>query len=75
MTSKFFPDRKWLASGVAGVLTWALVQYLGLDAEVATAAVGGVMALVHYFVPASVNDVLKRVDSTIIQLAGGKPAE
>lgn len=71
----YFPDRKWLASGVAGILTWAAVQFLGLDAEVATAAVGGVMALVHYFVPPSVQDIVKRVDQTIIDLAGGAPAE
>ena len=71
--SKWLPDRKWLASGVAGILTWALVAFAGLDAEVATAVVGGVMALVHYFVPPSVKDVIKRVDDTIIGLARSDP--
>lgn len=71
--NKFLPDRKWLASGLAGILTWAAVQFAGLDAEVATAVVGGVMALVHYFVPPSVTDIIKRVDDTIIGLARSSP--
>lgn len=67
--SKYIPDRKFLASGIAGAVAFAIVLLTGIDGEVATAAVAGVMALVHYFVPASVSDIIRRVDDRIIDLA------
>lgn len=78
---KWLPDRKWLASGVSGVLTFILLTLfsdaLGLDpaaaTEIASGITGLVMAAVHYFVPPSVKDVIKRVDDTIIDLARKDP--
>lgn len=71
--AKNLPDRKWLASGVSGVLTWAIVTYAGLGEEVATPLVGAVMAAVHYFVPPSVTDIIKRVDDQVIKFARQSP--
>jgi len=63
---KYVPDRKWVASGISGVLTWAVISFTGLsDPEVASAVIGGVMAVVHYLVPASVNDILKNLDKVV----------
>ena len=67
--NKYIPDRKFIASGISGLLAFALVAFLQLPAELATGITGAVMALVHYFVPASVGDVLRRVDAGIISLA------
>jgi len=71
--NKWIPDRKWLASGITGILTWAIVTFVAtdLDPTLATSAVGVVMGLVFYFVPPSISDVVKRVDEKIIELAGG----
>lgn len=68
----WIPDRKFLAAGVAGVLTWLLILIAAtagveLPAETAAALSGGVMALVFYAVPPSVADVVRRVDDTLKQ--------
>lgn len=70
---KHLPDRKWLASGISGVLAWGIVTYLGLGEELATPLVGAVMAAVHYFVPPSITDIIKRVDDTVIDFARSSP--
>jgi hypothetical protein len=66
----WLPDRKVLASGVSGVLTWLiglLLIQLGVEmpAEALGGIVAGVMALVAYAVPPSVRDVIERVDDTL----------
>lgn len=66
----WLPDRKVLASGVSGVLTWllglALIQMgVELPAEALGGIVAGVMALVAYAVPPSVRDVIERVDDEL----------
>lgn len=66
----WLPDRKVLASGVSGVLTWllglALIQMgVEMPAEALGGIVAGVMALVAYAVPPSVRDVIERVDDTL----------
>ena len=66
----WLPDRKVLASGVSGILTWllglALIQMgVELPAEALGGIVAGVMALVAYAVPPSVRDVIERVDDTL----------
>ncbi|EKE78446.1 hypothetical protein [Oceanibaculum indicum] len=68
----WIPDRKFLAAGVAGVVTWLLILIAAaagveLPAETAAALSGGVMALVFYAVPPSVADVVRRVDDTLKQ--------
>ena len=65
LNNKWFPDRKWLAGGIAGVITWAVTTFLipDVDPELITGAITGVMGVVYYFVPVSVSDVLKRSDT------------
>jgi hypothetical protein len=64
LNNKWFPDRKWLAGGVAGVITWAITTFVvpEMNPELITGAVAGVMGVVYYFVPASISDVIKRGD-------------
>lgn len=70
---RWIPDRKWLASGVSGVLAFFLATAFDVPGETATAVVGGIMALVHYLVSPSVRDVLARVDDRIVDLARTDP--
>lgn len=67
--NKYIPDRKFIAGGISGILAFALVTFLGLDAELASTLTGAAMALVFYLVPPSVKDIVKRVDQNIIDLA------
>ena len=67
--TKWIPDRKYLAGGIAGIVAWALSTWAGLDAEVSMQVGTALAAVVAYFVPPSVNDIIKRVDDTIIGLA------
>ena len=67
--SKWIPDRKFLAGGVSGVVAFFASQFAGLPAELATSVAGALWALAMYFVPASVEDTVKRVDQTIADLA------
>lgn len=76
--NKYIPDRKVLAGGIAGVLTWLItlgMSAAGVDipAETVTGLVGGAMALAAYFIPPSKKDIIKRVDDTIIGLARQSP--
>lgn len=69
---KWFPDRKYIAGGVSGVVAYFLSTYLEMPAEQAMGITGSVWAAVTYFVPPSVDDVLKRVDGEIMDLAEAK---
>ena len=73
--NRYIPDRKVLASGLSGVLAWGVSLLLpDLPVETVAGAIGAIMLLVSYFVPPSVNDIVKRVDVGIIKLAGGAPS-
>lgn len=71
---KWLPDRKWLASGVSGVLAYFVTTFLFPDmgVEEATSIVGAIMLAVHYLVPASVGDIIKRIDDTIVRIFNDK---
>lgn len=62
------PERKFLASGVAGVLAYFLMllasRVLGIDLtfDVAVPIAAGLMLLVHYYVPPSLQDLMRRID-------------
>ena len=72
--NRYIPDRKVLAMGISGVAAFLVSLALpDLPQETVAGAVVGLMSLVGYFVPPSVNDIVKRVDSGIIKLAGGAP--
>jgi len=72
--NRYIPDRKVLAMGISGVAAFLVSLALpDLPQETVAGAVVGLMSLVGYFVPPSVNDIVKRVDVGIIKLAGGAP--
>jgi hypothetical protein len=79
--TKWFPDRKWFASGISGFVTFGLTllfaDALGMAPEptaaLASALTAIVMQAVHYFVPQSVKDIIKRVDDAIIDMARKSP--
>jgi len=66
---KWIPDRKFIAGGVSGVVAYFAATYTGLSAELAMQITGAVWAAVTYFTPASVTDVLKRIDQRIVDFA------
>lgn len=72
---KWLPDRKWWASGIAGVLAFFIIlglQQVGitLDTETALSIAGAAMLAVQYITPASVDDVLKRIDDWLKKIGG-----
>ena len=72
--NRYIPDRKVLAMGLSGIAAFLVSLALpDLPQETVAGAVVGLMSLVGYFVPPSVNDIVKRVDTGIIKLAGGAP--
>lgn len=71
--TKWIPDRKYLAGGISGVIAWGLSSFAGLDGELSLQIATAVAAVIAYFVPPSVNDIIKRVDDTIIGLARQSP--
>ena len=72
--NRYIPDRKVLAMGISGVAAFLVSLVVpDIPQETVAGAVVGLMALVGYFVPPSVNDIVKRVDTGIIKLAGGAP--
>jgi hypothetical protein len=72
--NRYIPDRKVLAMGLSGVAAFLVsLAVPDIPQETVTGAIGAIMLLVSYFVPPSVNDIVKRVDVGIIKLAGGAP--
>lgn len=76
--NKWFPDRKWLASGVAGVLTFAvctLARQFGYDIppSIEPSLVIAMSGLVAYLTPQSLEDILKRLNDDIVRLAQEDP--
>lgn len=63
---KYYPDRKVLMGGVAGVLSYIVSLTLPeMDSETATYIGAAVWGLVSYFVPASKRDLLRKADETL----------
>jgi len=72
--NRYIPDRKVLAMGLSGIAAFLVSLAIpDVPQETVAGAVVGLMALVGYFVPPSVMDIVKRVDAGIIRLAGGAP--
>lgn len=72
------PDRKWFASGTAGLVTFALCLVASrygitvpVDAQTSLVLVVG--WVIHYFVPASKQDILKRLDDELVRIAQDDP--
>lgn len=73
--NKFIPDRKVLAGGVVGVLTWLVVlilrQTTGLDlGPDAQSAISGVVGLIAaYVISPSQQDIVKRLTNYLVAVA------
>ena len=73
--SKWIPDRKVWAGGLAGALAWfltlAIQQGTGviLPPEIASGLVGAAGMAVAYLVPPSVADLARRADETLRRLS------
>ena len=67
--SKWFPNRKFLAGGISGVIAYFAATFLDVPTELAMQIAAALAAGVVYVVPDSVSDILKRVDQTIVDLA------
>lgn len=71
MNSRYIPDRKVLAGGLGGLLTWlvllALEHFFGIviSSDVAALIVAIVAPSISYAVPPSVQDIAKRLDRDI----------
>lgn len=75
MNSKWIPDRKVWAGGIASVVAFFIGMAVGLDPDVLTPVVIGVYGLVAYLVPPSVLDWLNRVDGIIRSTASATDTE
>lgn len=74
---KWIPDRKYLAGGITGILSFIILTAAGsfgfpIDAAMAAQIAGGLMLLVSYFTPQSVDDIVSRVDGKIISIVAEK---
>lgn len=76
--SRYWPDQKWLAGGLGGVTTWAVLLLLnqfgiavppGLEAVIPAL----VTMIVHYAVPAADQDIVKRLNDRIVAMAAADP--
>lgn len=66
----WIPDRKFLAGGIAGLVTWLLTLAataagVPVPADLMAAAVGLVMGAAYYLVPPAAADVLRRIDGDL----------
>jgi hypothetical protein len=66
----WIPERKFLAGGVAGLVTWLLTLAasaagVAIPPDLMTATVGLVMGAVYYMVPPAAEDVLRRIDGDL----------
>lgn len=74
----YLPDRKILASGVAGVGAWALMIIAArygypLDPGLMPALVALVSTAIGYLVPPSQQDILKRLNDDLVRIAQDDP--
>lgn len=72
--SKWLPDRKIVAGGIASIVAFLIATAFNISYDVVAPAVIGVYGLVAYLVPASVRDVVSKIDDSILALAQEKRA-
>lgn len=76
--STWFPDRKVLAGGIAGLAAWGLTLAAAkfgivLTPDMQTMIVAGIGAAASYITPPSVKDIVKRLDTQIVQIGINDP--
>jgi|TARA_R100001086_G_scaffold222383_1_gene139832 hypothetical protein len=65
---KWIPSRKYVAGGIVGIAAFFVAVATGLEGEVAMQIAAGLWALVSYFVPPSVIEIISRYDARIKRL-------
>ena len=63
--AKWIPDRKVLGGGIVGIASFFISTGLGLDTETASQISAAVWLVANYFIPASVKDVVNKMDGTL----------
>lgn len=76
---KWIPERKFFASGIAGILAWCIITFSGLvgqgiNEKDAISLASGIMLVVHlaaqYMTKPSFADTLKRIDAKFKSILG-----
>ena len=79
MSAKWVPDRKIIAGGTTALVSWALLLAASASGVVVPLELQALLPtalgyVVSYLVPASVQDVIRRVDDALVQIAGASPS-
>jgi hypothetical protein len=74
----YLPDRKVLAGGIAGIVTWGLTIVAArygvvLTPDMQALIVGGVGWAIAYIVPPSQHDIVKRLNDDLVAIAAADP--
>lgn len=74
----WMPDRKFLAGGVAGVITWLIITLanrygLEIPQDMQNGITGIIAMALVYMVPSSKKDIIRRIDDKLIVLARNDP--
>jgi hypothetical protein len=70
LLSRWFPDRKALAAGLAGLLAFYITHILHVSPDVAMAIVSAISSVASYLVPPSTRDLVKSADLVITDVSG-----
>lgn len=75
----YFPDRKVMSGGLAGVLTWVILLILGhFKVDVPSDVQAGlpliIGSLISYVVPPAEQDIVKRLNDGIVKMAEADPS-
>ena len=70
--AKWIPDRKVLAGGIIGVLSFFASTALGLEAETSAGIAAALWGIANYFIPASLADVVNKIDGTLKKIGGNE---
>jgi hypothetical protein len=76
---KYFPDRKVLSGGVAGVVTWLILLALGyfnidVPADVQATLPLIIGYVISYAVPPADQDIVKRLNDDLVNMAKADPS-
>lgn len=76
--SRFIPDRKVWAGGLAGLISWGLVAALGrygitLTPDQSLMLSGMIVGAVQYITPPSTWDIIKRLNDSLVKVAADDP--
>jgi len=76
---KYFPDRKVLSGGIAGVITWVILlalNYFNIDVpgDLQAALPLIIGTIISYAVPVADQDIVKRLNDDLVKMAADDPS-